>query len=71
MLRVQTTVIVGPDRRVTLRLPDSLPVGRHRLTVVIDGALRAVDDGPAAEDVIGYDYDEAQGAAFDAVYHVN
>ncbi|HYE05441.1 MAG TPA: hypothetical protein VEL07_07905 [Planctomycetota bacterium] len=71
MLRVQTTVVVGPDRQVTLRLPASLPIGRHTITVVIDGAITAIGDGPDAEDVIGYDYDEAQGAAFDVVYHVN
>ncbi len=71
MLRVQTTVVVGPDRRMTLRLPESLPVGRHTVTVIIDGGFRGVGEQADAEDVIGYDYDDAQGAAFDAVYHVN
>lgn len=74
MLLVQTTVVVGSDHLVTLRLPGSLPVGRHTLTVLVDGtmrALRALRDEAEAEDVIGYDYDEAQGVAYDAVYHVN
>ncbi len=68
---VKTTVVVGPDHLVTLRLPGSLPIGRHSITLVIDGTVGAIGDGPDAEDVIGYDYDDAQGAAFDAVYHAN
>lgn len=73
MLLIQTNVLVGPDRVVMLRLPGAVPAGRHRLTVILDEApaARGMVDPVEVGDVIGYDYDEAQGKAFDAVYHVN
>lgn len=70
MLLMQTTVLVGDDRVVMVRLPHALPPGRHRVTVVIDEPAFAVG-GPEVGDVIGYDYDAAQAAAYDAVYHHN
>lgn len=36
MIRYQTEVVVAPDRYVCLQLPDHLPEGRARVTVVIE-----------------------------------
>jgi hypothetical protein len=69
MLLMQTTVLVGADRVVMVRLPHALPPGRHHLTVLIDQPAFARAGEPEVGDVIGYDYDAAQAAAYDAVYH--
>ena len=70
MLLMQTTVLVGPDRIVTVHVPESVPLGRHRVTVRLDEPAPGVAEAEVG-DVIGYDYDQAQADAYDAVYHPN
>jgi hypothetical protein len=38
MKSIETTVIVGPDRTITLPVPSDIPPGPHRIIVVIDEA---------------------------------
>ena len=38
MKTVETTVIVGPDRTITVHVPEDVPPGPHRVVVVIDEA---------------------------------
>jgi hypothetical protein len=38
MKTIETTVIVGPDRTITLPVPEDVPLGAHRVVLVIEDA---------------------------------
>jgi hypothetical protein len=42
MKTIETTVIVGPDRTITLPVPEDIVPGTHRVVVVIEEAPEAV-----------------------------
>ena len=42
MKTLEMTVVVGPDRTVTLRLPPDIMPGEHQIVVVIDDAKRNI-----------------------------
>jgi len=42
MRTLEMTVVVGPDRTVTLRLPPDIMPGQHQIVVVIDDGKRTV-----------------------------
>lgn len=50
MKTIETTALVGDDRKVTVQLPPDVPPGQHRIVVTIDGPLGpqtwTMDDWP-------------------------
>ncbi len=42
MKTLEMTVVVGPDRTVTLRLPPDIMPGEHQIVVVIDDPKRNI-----------------------------
>lgn len=38
MTRIDTTARIGPDRQLVIQLPQDVPPGEHRVTVLIDRA---------------------------------
>lgn len=41
MRTIETTARVGPDHTLTVRVPADVPLGEHRVVVVIDNAMTA------------------------------
>jgi len=49
MTRIETTAVVGEDRTITVRLPDTVPPGEHAVVVLVNGTPAENDVAASAD----------------------
>jgi hypothetical protein len=53
MKTIETTAVIGEDRKMTVQLPPDVPPGPHQIVIVVEGSLDeprqawTMDDWPA------------------------